>query len=60
MIEALMKEYPHLDHWMVESLVKAYEDGTLEKYDLENDQKSPPKHVCLKNSINVEPEKNVD
>ena len=35
MISVLMREYPHLDQLMAETLVKAYEQGTLESYSFE-------------------------
>jgi hypothetical protein len=29
MLKALMLEFPHLDHLMAETLIRAYENGTL-------------------------------
>ena len=53
MIEALLREYPHLDRMMAETLVKAYENGTLEQYmDEHADDAAPiPQHQTLKGSI---------
>ena len=51
MIEALMREFPHLDRMMCETLVKAYSNGTLDEYDF--DAVAFPKHCLLKGNITV-------
>mgnify|MGYP001279505140 CR=1 FL=1 len=60
MNEALLREFPHLDRMMVDTLVAAYENGTLEKYDFHEDSSEIPKHTLLKGNITVTDEKNVD
>ena len=40
MIKALLREYPHLDTMMAETLVWAHENGTLEQR-LKDDEKPP-------------------
>ena len=55
MIEELMRQFPHLDRMMAETLVKAYENGTLEKYEfVEVDRTQVPSHNILRDSIRVE------
>jgi len=53
MIEALMREFPHLDRMMCETLVKAYENGTLDKYDFDAVAPPFPKHCLLTGNITV-------
>ena len=53
MIEALMREFPHLDRMMCETLVKAYGNGTLDKYDFDAVAPPFPKHCLLKGNITV-------
>lgn len=53
MIEALMREYPHLDRMMCETLVKAYENGTLDKYHFDSEPPPIAQHPLLKGSITV-------
>ena len=60
MNEALLHEFTHLDRMMVDTLVAAYENGTLEKYDFQEDAPKIPKHTLLKGNITVTDEKNVD
>ena len=42
MIKALMQEFPFLDHLMAETLVHAYENGTLPKEEGEVPPPAPP------------------
>ena len=63
MIEALLREYPHLDRMMAETLVNAYEKGTLDKYmtDHADDAAPIPEHQTIKGSIVIsDGQKNVD
>jgi len=61
MIEALMREYPHLDRMMCETLVKAYENGTLDKYNFDSEAPPIPQHPLLKGNIVVSDEsKNIE
>ena len=53
MIDALMREYPHLDRMMCETLVKAYENGTLDKYNFDSQPPPIPQHPLLKGYITV-------
>ena len=62
MIQALLREYPHLDHLMVQSIVSAYENGTLDKIleqseTIEKATLEPSDHI-LKNAITVD-DKNI-
>ena len=53
MIEALMREFPHLDRMMCETLVKAYENGTLDTYDFDSAPPPIPSHPVLKGNVTV-------
>ena len=53
MIEALMREFPHLDRMMCETLVKAYENGTLDKYEFDSTPLPVPQHPVLTGNITV-------
>ena len=62
MIQALLREYPHLDHLMVQSIVSAYENGTLDKLleqskTIEETRFEPTDHI-VKNAITVD-DKNI-
>lgn len=46
MLKALMLEYPHLDTLMAETLIKAYENGTLPtEEDEETTTHAAPAHI---------------
>jgi hypothetical protein len=52
MLQAVMREYPKLDYLMAETLVKLYEQGGLEEYDLETQR--TPSHTSQGGGITVE------
>lgn len=57
MIQALLREYPHLDYIMVQSIVSAYENGTLDKLlaDAKDIESSPTQEdQIITNAITID------
>jgi hypothetical protein len=55
MIQTLLREYPALDHIMAQSLISAYEAGTLDKLleECKDNEISPLKDVTIPDAICV-------
>lgn len=55
MIQTLLRENPALDYIMAQSLISAYEAGTLDRLleECKDNDQSPPKDVIIPNAICV-------
>ena len=58
MLQAVLREYPHLDALMVKTIIAAYENGTLDKLIEESHDIEPlpfsPDELIIKKSITVD------